>query len=94
MIQIRISISVCSSLTCVIEETGNVPGDKSKGEKQGKGSSVEIAQRKTSANMNNFLAQRKTLADISNLSQRNQDGKSQSVLVNKEHVEKLQQVCF
>ncbi|KAJ6717602.1 SHUGOSHIN 2 [Salix purpurea] len=68
-----------------------VAGDKSKGEKQGKGSSVEIAQRKTSGNMNNFLAQRKTLADISNLSQRNQDGKSQSVLVNKEHVEKLQQ---
>ncbi|KAJ6720211.1 SHUGOSHIN 2 [Salix viminalis] len=68
-----------------------VAGDKSKGEKQGKGSSVEIAQRKTSGNMNHFLAQRKTLADISNLSQRNQDGKSQSVLVNKEHVEKLQQ---
>ncbi|KAF9674924.1 hypothetical protein SADUNF_Sadunf10G0178200 [Salix dunnii] len=68
-----------------------VAGDKMKGEKQGKGSSVEIAQRKTSVDINNFPAQRKTLADISNLSKRNQDGKSQSVLVSKEHVEKLQQ---
>eukprot|EP00258_Populus_trichocarpa_P049555 XP_024465574.1 SHUGOSHIN 2 isoform X10 [Populus trichocarpa] len=58
-------------------ENINVAGDKIKGEKLEKGSLVGIAQRKM-------------LADISNLSQRNQYGKSQSVLVSKEHVEKLQ----
>lgn len=58
-------------------ENINVAGDKIKGEKLEKGSLVGIARRKM-------------LADISNLSQRNQYGKSQSVLVSKEHVEKLQ----
>nr|XP_034928694.1 SHUGOSHIN 1 isoform X5 [Populus alba] len=57
-------------------ENINVAGDKIKGEKLEKGSLVGIARRKM-------------LADISNLSQRNQYGKSQSVLVSKEHVEKL-----
>uniref|UniRef100_A0A6M2ER11 Shugoshin C-terminal domain-containing protein n=1 Tax=Populus davidiana TaxID=266767 RepID=A0A6M2ER11_9ROSI len=58
-------------------ENINVAGDKIKGEKLEKGSLVGVARRKM-------------LADISNLSQRNQYGKSQSVLVSKEHVEKLQ----
>ncbi|XP_024465570.1 SHUGOSHIN 2 isoform X6 [Populus trichocarpa] len=71
-------------------ENINVAGDKIKGEKLEKGSLVGIAQRKTLVDINNFPAQRKMLADISNLSQRNQYGKSQSVLVSKEHVEKLQ----
>lgn len=71
-------------------ENINVAGDKRKGEKLEKGSLVGIAQRKTLADINNFPAQRKMLADISNLSQRNQYGKSQSVLVSKEHIEKLQ----
>ncbi|KAL3579383.1 hypothetical protein D5086_020887 [Populus alba] len=76
MIQIRVGIAVYNSLNCVIDEIGNVSGDKIKGEKLEKGSLVGIARRKM-------------LADISNLSQRNQYGKSQSVLVSKEHVEKL-----
>ncbi|XP_061974916.1 SHUGOSHIN 2 isoform X5 [Populus nigra] len=71
-------------------ENINVAGDKIKGEKLEKGSLVGIAQRKTLVDINNFPAQRKMLADISNMSQRNQYGKSQSVLVSKEHVEKLQ----
>jgi hypothetical protein len=94
MIQIRVGIAVYNSLNCVIDEIGNVSGDKIKGEKLEKGSSVGIAQRKTLVDTNNFPAQRKMLADISNLSQRNQHGKSKSVLVSKEHVEKLQRVCF
>lgn len=80
MIQIRVGIAVYNSLNCVIDEIGNVSGDKIKGEKLEKGSLVGIARRKM-------------LADISNLSQRKY-GKSQSVLVSKEHVEKLQRVCF
>ncbi|XP_011024354.1 PREDICTED: shugoshin-1 isoform X11 [Populus euphratica] len=71
-------------------ENINVAGVKIKGERLEKGSLVGIAQRKTLVDINSFPAQRKMLADISNLSQRNQYGKSQSVLVSKEHVEKLQ----
>ncbi|CAK7325382.1 unnamed protein product [Dovyalis caffra] len=71
-------------------ENVNVTGDKTKGEKLGKRSIVGLAQRKAFADISNLPAQKKTVADISNLSQRNQDGKSPSVLVSKEFFEKLQ----
>uniref|UniRef100_A0A3N7FF79 Shugoshin C-terminal domain-containing protein n=3 Tax=Populus trichocarpa TaxID=3694 RepID=A0A3N7FF79_POPTR len=71
-------------------ENINVAGNKIKGEKLGEGSMVGIAPRRTLADISNFPVSRKTLAEVSSLSQRNQDGKSQSVLVGKDYIEKLQ----
>ncbi|XP_034929362.1 uncharacterized protein [Populus alba] len=71
-------------------ENINVAGNKIKGEKLGKGSMIGIAPRGTLADISNFPVSRKTLAEVSSLSQRNQDGKSQSVLVGKDYIEKLQ----
>lgn len=71
-------------------ENINVAGNKIKGEKLGKGSMIGIAPRRTLADISNFPVSRKTLAEVSSLSQRNQDGKSQSVLVGKDYIEKLQ----
>ncbi|KAJ6901777.1 hypothetical protein NC651_019523 [Populus alba x Populus x berolinensis] len=51
---------------------------------------IGIAPRGTLADISNFPVSRKTLAEVSSLSQRNQDGKSQSVLVGKDYIEKLQ----
>ncbi|XP_024462150.2 SHUGOSHIN 2 isoform X11 [Populus trichocarpa] len=51
---------------------------------------VGIAPRRTLADISNFPVSRKTLAEVSSVSQRNQDGKSQSVLVGKDYIEKLQ----
>ncbi|KAJ6909266.1 SHUGOSHIN 1-like isoform X3 [Populus alba x Populus x berolinensis] len=75
-----------------INVAGNwdVSGNKIKGEKLGKGSMIGIAPRGTLADISNFPVSRKTLAEVSSLSQRNQDGKSQSVLVGKDYIEKLQ----
>ncbi|XP_052310961.1 SHUGOSHIN 2 isoform X5 [Populus trichocarpa] len=64
--------------------------NKIKGEKLGEGSMVGIAPRRTLADISNFPVSRKTLAEVSSVSQRNQDGKSQSVLVGKDYIEKLQ----
>ncbi|XP_061985685.1 shugoshin-1-like isoform X13 [Populus nigra] len=71
-------------------ENINVAGNKIKGEKLGEGSMVGIAPRRTLADISNFPVSRKTLAEGSSLLQRNQDGKSQSVLVGKDYIEKLQ----
>ncbi|KAI5578446.1 hypothetical protein POPTR_008G032600v4 [Populus trichocarpa] len=71
-------------------ENINVAGNKIKGEKLGEGSMVGIAPRRTLADISNFPVSRKTLAEVSSVSQRNQDGKSQSVLVGKDYIEKLQ----
>ena len=76
----------------MIEEIGNVSGNNIKGEKLGKGSIVGIASRRTLADISNFPVSRKTLAEASILSQRNQDGKSQSVIVGKDYIEKVQRV--
>ncbi|KAJ6349973.1 hypothetical protein OIU78_006212 [Salix suchowensis] len=69
-------------------ENINVAGNNIKGEKLGKGSIVGIASRRTLADISNFPVSRKTLAEASTFSQLNQDGKSQSVIVGKDYIEK------
>ncbi|XP_011031628.1 PREDICTED: shugoshin-1-like isoform X5 [Populus euphratica] len=71
-------------------ENINVAGNKIKGEKLRKGSMIGIAPRRTLADISNFPVSRKTLAEVSSFSQRNQDGKSQSVVVGEDYIEKLQ----
>ncbi|KAJ6323028.1 hypothetical protein OIU77_012788 [Salix suchowensis] len=71
-------------------ENINVAGNNIKGEKLGKGSIVGIASRRTLADISNFPVSRKTLAEASTFSQLNQDGKSQSVIVGKDYIEKVQ----
>ncbi|KAJ6767774.1 SHUGOSHIN 2 [Salix koriyanagi] len=71
-------------------ENINVAGNNTKGEKLGKGSIVGIASRRTLADISNFPVSRKTLAEASTFSQLNQDGKSQSVIVGKDYIEKVQ----
>uniref|UniRef100_A0A6N2LS41 Shugoshin C-terminal domain-containing protein n=1 Tax=Salix viminalis TaxID=40686 RepID=A0A6N2LS41_SALVM len=71
-------------------ENINVAGNNIKGEKLGKGSIVGIASRRTLADISNFPVSRKTLAEASTFSQLTQDGKSQSVIVGKDYIEKVQ----
>ena len=92
MIKIRVTNIVSLSWNRVIEEIGNVSGNNIKGEKLGKGSIVGIASRRTLADISNFPVSRKTLAEASTCSQLNQDGKSQSVIVGKDYIEKVQRV--